>query len=181
MVCKLFIFLVFIILVLIFSTSISAICEEGMININNADKNELDNLYGVGPATAQNIIDSRPYNSVDDLIKAKGIGEIKLETIKSQGLACVDNEETEEKKIDEEKDLKELTEVEEKPEEIIVEGIIEQKPPEIIKLNPQIIKSSIDNNLDKGRYAIFSIIGLCLLMIILFFFKKNRYKNEFQR
>ena len=59
-------------------SSISAICEDGQIDINSASLEELDELYGIGPAKAQAIIDARPYNSVDELVNAYGIGEANV-------------------------------------------------------------------------------------------------------
>lgn len=61
-----------------------------LININTASLQQLDNLQGIGPVLAQRIIDARPFSSVDDLIKVKGIGQKVLEKIKEQGLACID-------------------------------------------------------------------------------------------
>jgi len=55
---------------------------ENKINVNKASKSKLDELYGIGPAKAQAIIDARPYNSVDDLTRAKGIGDVTLSRIK---------------------------------------------------------------------------------------------------
>ena len=60
-----------------------------IININTASLQELDKITGIGPKYAQAIIDARPFSSVDDLLKVKGIGEITLQKIKEQGLACV--------------------------------------------------------------------------------------------
>ena len=72
---------------------ISATCQSGQIDINSASLGELDNLYGIGPVKAQAIIDARSFSSVDDLIDVNGIGEVTLNGIKAQGLACVVNEE----------------------------------------------------------------------------------------
>ena len=43
----------------------------------------------MGPSRAQAIIANRPFSSVDDLIRVKGIGPVRLSEIKQQGLACV--------------------------------------------------------------------------------------------
>ncbi|KKS80202.1 MAG: ComEA protein [Candidatus Beckwithbacteria bacterium GW2011_GWA2_43_10] len=54
------------------------------ININTASITELDTLYGVGPATAQKIIDSRPYGSVEELVTKKVVSNKVYEAIKNQ-------------------------------------------------------------------------------------------------
>jgi competence protein ComEA len=38
-----------------------------LININTASASELDTLWGIGPVRAQDIIDNRPYQSIDEL------------------------------------------------------------------------------------------------------------------
>lgn len=64
----------------------------GQVEINTASLEQLDELTGVGPAIAQRIVYSRPYVSVDDLLRVKGIGEKTLQKIKDQGLAYVSGE-----------------------------------------------------------------------------------------
>jgi len=59
------------------------------VNINAATIEELQTITGVGPAYAQRIIDNRPFSSLDDLIRVKGIGEKTLQKIKDQGLAYI--------------------------------------------------------------------------------------------
>ena len=59
------------------------------VELNTASLAQLEELTGVGPTIAQRIIDARPYSSVDDLAKVKGIGEKTLRDIKNQGLAYV--------------------------------------------------------------------------------------------
>ncbi len=54
------------------------------ININSASISELDTLPGVGPATAQKIIDGRPYQSIDDLLNKKITGKSVFEKIKEK-------------------------------------------------------------------------------------------------
>ena len=43
----------------------------GKINVNTASASELDKLWGVGPATAQKIIENRPYQTVEELLSKK--------------------------------------------------------------------------------------------------------------
>ena len=60
--------------------------SSGLVNINSASSEELQTLSGVGPSTAQAIIDERTQNgafaTVDDLMRVSGIGEKKLAKIK---------------------------------------------------------------------------------------------------
>lgn len=41
------------------------------VNVNSASQNELESLWGIGPVTAQNIIDQRPYSTVEELLTKK--------------------------------------------------------------------------------------------------------------
>lgn len=58
------------------------------ININTASVDELQNLTGVGPKKAEQIVQFREENGdfgkVEDLTKVSGIGEKTLETLKDQ-------------------------------------------------------------------------------------------------
>jgi competence protein ComEA len=57
--------------------------SEGKVNINTASKTELMTLEGVGPGTAQKIIDHRtargPFKKVDDLAAVEGVGKRVVE------------------------------------------------------------------------------------------------------
>jgi competence protein ComEA len=63
----------------------------GPVDINRATADQLDELPGVGPATAAAIIAHRdqfgPFGSVDDLADVKGIGPAKVEALR--GLVTV--------------------------------------------------------------------------------------------
>jgi competence protein ComEA len=56
------------------------------VSINAADLAQLDELPGIGPATAQKIIDDRtrngPFASVDDLDRVSGIGPATIEELR---------------------------------------------------------------------------------------------------
>lgn len=58
----------------------------GLVDLNAATATQLDELPGVGPATAEAIIAHReqhgPFASVDDLLDVRGIGEAKLEALR---------------------------------------------------------------------------------------------------
>jgi len=52
------------------------------IDINTATKDELDELPGIGPVRAQAIIDARPFPTIEDVMKVKGIKEGEFARIK---------------------------------------------------------------------------------------------------
>ena len=58
--------------------------DGGCISINNATLQELETLNGVGPSTAQKIIDGRPYSKIEDLLNVSGIGEATLNKFKDR-------------------------------------------------------------------------------------------------
>ncbi len=160
-----------ILIVILFMISfISALCEDGQIDINTASLEELDELSGIGPVKSQAIIDAQPFNSVDDLIDVYGIGPATLEKIIKQGLACVKGEIMEEEIVKE--DIQEVVAVAEvekgKDEEI-----------ELIILTTQTIKSP-DNKENKSNYALYGFVGFCFVLGILFMLRRKKYKNEFR-
>lgn len=56
--------------------------EQSIISINTASQTELETLSGVGPATAQKIIEARPYMNIDELVVKKAVGQKLFERIK---------------------------------------------------------------------------------------------------
>jgi competence protein ComEA len=55
---------------------------QGLLDLNTASKKELQSIKGIGPTLAERIISGRPYRTVDDLLKVKGIGPKKIESIR---------------------------------------------------------------------------------------------------
>lgn len=52
------------------------------ISINDASAQELDTLPGVGPVTAQKIVDSRPYTTVSELVTKKVVNQSTFDSMK---------------------------------------------------------------------------------------------------
>ncbi len=70
------------------SNSYSKPFNDQLININQADQNELEKLSGIGPSKAAAIIKYREQNSFfiqkEDLLNVSGIGEKTLENIEDE-------------------------------------------------------------------------------------------------
>jgi competence protein ComEA len=62
----------------------SSTASSGKVNVNTADLATLETLPGVGAATAQKIIDGRPYSSWSDLEHVKGLSKSKVDAMKDQ-------------------------------------------------------------------------------------------------
>jgi competence protein ComEA len=62
------------------NSNINQLC----VSLNNASIEELDTLDGVGIATAQKIIEGRPYKTIEDLLNVKGIGQATFDKLKSK-------------------------------------------------------------------------------------------------
>ncbi|MCE7792914.1 MBL fold metallo-hydrolase [Salipaludibacillus sp. CUR1] len=58
------------------------------IDINSASQSELEEIIHIGPARAEELIDLRPFGSLDDLTRVSGIAEGRLTDIKDEGKAC---------------------------------------------------------------------------------------------
>jgi DNA uptake protein ComE-like DNA-binding protein len=60
------------------------------VNINTADFEELKIIIHIDNVRAQEIIEKRPFNSLDDLSRINGIGPTRLQEIKDEGIAYVE-------------------------------------------------------------------------------------------
>lgn len=59
------------------------------IDINKATATEIEKIVHIGSERAVNLIQNRPYESIEDLHKINGIGPARIQDITAQGLACV--------------------------------------------------------------------------------------------
>ena len=59
----------------------------GPVDLNKASIEKLETLPGIGPETARAIIKGRPYESLDDLSRIKGIGPATIEKIREKAVA----------------------------------------------------------------------------------------------
>jgi competence protein ComEA len=64
------------------SDSTTKLAPGQKVDINSAPKDLLDALPGIGPVKAQAIIDGRPYKTIEDIMKVKGIKEGEFAKIK---------------------------------------------------------------------------------------------------
>ena len=56
----------------------------GLININTASQKQLESLVGIGPVYASNIIEHRPYSSVEELLSKRALKKAIYEKIKDK-------------------------------------------------------------------------------------------------
>ncbi|MCA9952215.1 MAG: helix-hairpin-helix domain-containing protein [Anaerolineales bacterium] len=74
-------------------TILDTAVTNGIININTADANALESLPGVGPSTAEKILEYReangPFTTIEDIMQVPGIGEGKFAEM--QNFITVDN------------------------------------------------------------------------------------------
>lgn len=172
------------ILLILFLPIIMGVCFEGQININNASKNDLMKIKWVGNVTAQYIIDYRnqkPFNSLDDLIFIKGIGEKKLSDIKNEGKACVTSK-TEEGVINKENNKMNKTNNQNNSvlinnpinnSNLINQSLYNITQDQIIRLNSKNIKTRLNSNFKGENYAIYWLVSFSILVVVLFILKKK--------
>lgn len=177
--------------VLLYFSFISAICESGQIDINSASLTELDEIVNVGETVAGYIIDARPFNSVDELRdKIDYIGPSRLEDIKTQGLACVEDDptqqiENEEEEIENEEENEEIVTTSYTQETLVQKS--ENVTFEAVSLgakdikNPKTSEVEEDQRTDKNKLLMYGFVGFSLLIGLMLMLKKRKYtENEFR-
>jgi competence protein ComEA len=64
-----------------------AVTGKGKLDINTATKDQLDALPGIGESYSQKIIDGRPYNAKNDLVRRNIVPQSTYDGIKDQIIA----------------------------------------------------------------------------------------------
>ncbi len=137
----------------------------GCVDINSASVEELDKIIYIGEARAKAIIEARPFESIDDLIKVRGIGEKILEKIKKQGLVCeFKNFEREEYREEDNENNEEYIELNNSK---IYDKIILSSNENIIKLNTGKIESEVVYESKNEKIKNLAIYGFCLFLIFI--------------
>jgi hypothetical protein len=189
--------IVLLLLTFLLIQNISALCEEGQIDINSASLEELMKIKGLGGKgiIAQRVIDSRPFSSVDSLIDVNGIGNATLNGIKSHGLACVKDELNEEEEKEDKKDTvnNESTTVEQVINNSYVNiPIINNSENKTLELKPISLNLPVENStkdikseensqdLDKNKIAFYGFFVFAGIIIILLVIRRKKYKNDFE-
>jgi len=58
--------------------------QSGPLDLNRASISKLETLPGIGPETAKAIVKGRPYQTIEDLGKIKGIGPATIEKLRDR-------------------------------------------------------------------------------------------------
>ena len=173
---------VIIILILFLIPIISSTCEDNQININTASLTDLTQIINIGEKRAETLISLRPFESINNLININGIGPTYLEEIKTQNLACVEEEQETSSEDIEEQTPKKTPEQENTQE--TTNNLPKTITSQTIKLNSESQKTiKTENNSEdsnKNKLTIYGLIAFCILLTFLFLIKKKTYKNEFR-
>ncbi len=66
------------------STSSGQASITGLVSVNSGSQSELESLPAIGPVTAQKIINTRPYGTLEELVSKKAVGKATFDKIKDQ-------------------------------------------------------------------------------------------------
>ena len=59
------------------------------VDVNSARSPDLELIKHIGEVRSADLINFRPFSSLDDLVRIKGIGRGRLADIHAQGVACL--------------------------------------------------------------------------------------------
>jgi len=64
----------------------------GQVNVNTASLEEIiaASIRQIGPSRAEQLVELRPFSSLQDLTRINGISENRVQEIIEQGIACVE-------------------------------------------------------------------------------------------
>ena len=67
-------------------------CQVGQVNVNTASLEEIiaASIRQIGPSRAEQLVELRPFSSLQDLTRINGISENRVQEIIEQGIACVE-------------------------------------------------------------------------------------------
>ncbi len=175
---------------------VSSICEQGQINVNTASTEELKKIINIGPSYSEQIIQLRPFESIEGLTRVSGIAETRLNEIKNEGLACVGEDISQEKNSSEKENETNSTNssniIKENSNEEDEENQNKDSSNSPVKLNlnqdstkeetdSKDIKKLSNNNINKDKIAKYGLAGFCMFLIIIYLTNnKKTYKNEFR-
>ncbi|MCY1007383.1 helix-hairpin-helix domain-containing protein [Nannocystis pusilla] len=63
------------------------------VDLNRASASELESLPGIGPELARRIVEGRPYATVDDLDRVRGIGPTRLTAVRPRARVEISGQE----------------------------------------------------------------------------------------
>lgn len=64
-------------------------CGPGQVDINSASLEDIKKIKHIDEKRGNELINLRPFTSVDSLTRINGIGDGRLKDIKAEGIACV--------------------------------------------------------------------------------------------
>lgn len=67
-------------------------CEKGQVDINHADVEELLKIKHIGKTRAKLVVEARPFDSLEQLEKVKGLGPKLVAQIIEEDVACVEGD-----------------------------------------------------------------------------------------
>lgn len=148
--------------VLIAVMSANFISAEEKIDINSAPLEDLVKIIHIGGARAKELISLRPFSSIDDLDRIKGIGSSRVNDIKKQGLAWVEESYNKNEAEPQTTKAKNSSPPAEKPREILPNELAAVSDP-IKQAQDKQVRKSLLPSLVALAVAVFSVATILIL------------------